>query len=57
MISLDLVKGRVAKHWGLMPWEFRELEREKAAELHAIYQVEQEIEAYYNSEQSKRLDK
>ena len=49
--------NKVAKHWGMKPWEFRELPPERAGELIATYDIENEIEAYYSQEHSKGLDK
>jgi len=40
-----------------MPWEFRELPPEKAGELHAIYDIEQEVESYYHGESMRKMKK
>lgn len=53
----DLIDLRVARFWGLKPWEFRALTPERSAELAAAYQVEMDIESYYSSEQMKRMQK
>lgn len=37
-----------------MPWEFRVLDTNQQAELHAIYDIENKIEWYYHSESKKR---
>jgi hypothetical protein len=55
-VHSKIVEARVAKWWNLKPWEFRTLERDQRAELHAIYSVEMEIETYYNSESLRRAD-
>jgi hypothetical protein len=49
-------EARLAKWWDLKPWEFRALDREQRAELHAIYSVEMEIESYYASESIRRSE-
>jgi len=49
-------EARIAKWWDLKPWEFRALDREQRAELHAIYSVEMEIESYYASETIRRSE-
>lgn len=41
----------------MRPREFRVLDKEQQAELHAIWTVEQEIEGYYNSEIAKIHDR
>jgi hypothetical protein len=41
----------------LKPWEFRALNPERAAELAAFHQVEQEIEGYYSSEHARRMER
>jgi hypothetical protein len=45
----------VARWWNLKPWEFRTLDKERQAELHAVYKVESEIEYYYASEQARKI--
>lgn len=37
----------VAKHWQLLPWEFRAFTSEQQAELTAVYEVEKTIEGFY----------
>jgi hypothetical protein len=39
----------------MTPTQFRSLASIEQAELHAAYDIEQEIEAYYASEQRKRI--
>lgn len=46
----------VAKHWNLMPWEFRSLAPEYKAELMAAFFIEREMDGYYKSESMKRFD-
>ena len=46
-----------AKSWGMKPWEFRSLSRDHKAEIVALYIVDNEITGYYNSEQSKKMEK
>ena len=53
-VSRRIIEGRVARFWGMKPWEFRTLEPEKQAELHALYDLENEIEGYYASETMKK---
>lgn len=52
-----LAEARVAKYWDMKPWEFRQLPNDQQGELHAIYDVEQEVEGYYHGESMKKSDK
>lgn len=47
----------VARFWGKLPWELSVLEPEKIAKLYALYDIHQDIERYYNSEQSRIQDR
>lgn len=49
-------QARVARYWSMKPRQFRALPPDEAAELHAIWRVEREIEAYESSESMKRID-
>lgn len=40
----------------MKPWEFRNLDNEQQAELHAAYDAQQMIEMYYNSEKARMMD-
>lgn len=55
-VRREIVEGNVAHHWGMKPWEFRALPPEQAAELHALYDLKNEIENYYTSEH-RRMSK
>ncbi len=48
--------NRVARYWSKTPREFRTLDKESQAEMHATYTVEMEIEHYYSSEQSRIIN-
>ena len=52
-----LEEADVAYHWRMLPRQFRELDRDDQAELHAHYRINLEIEAYYNSEQAIRMER
>jgi hypothetical protein len=55
-MTKPLTVGRVARFWGLLPSQFRALPSEEKAELHALYDVEQEVEGYYKSEEARIMD-
>jgi len=56
-INKYVVLGRVARHWNVFPWDLREMTSEQKAELYAMYDVENEIEAYYAIENKRMADK
>jgi len=48
------IEAQVALHWGLKPWEFRELlEPIQKAELMALLMIERECDDYYQSESER----
>lgn len=49
-------QARVARFWNMTLNQFRMLDGDEQAELHAVYVIEQQIEMYYSSEQAKRAD-
>lgn len=51
-----MTENQVARFWGMKPWEFRCLSRDRKAELVATYMVDHQITGYYNSEQSKKME-
>jgi hypothetical protein len=56
-LKLLFIQAEVSRFWGIKPWEFKSLEKEKKAELHAAYKVKQEIDAYYASERMRKMDR
>lgn len=56
-ICLEIKEGRAAKYWGLLPWEFDELSALQKGRLLALYEVEQAIEGYYESEKARLVNK
>ena len=56
-VTREYQQGMVSHWWRMLPRQFRALDRDDQAELHALYDVQREIENYYNSEHLKRADK
>ena len=55
-LTLPYVQAEVARFWSMKPWEFRVLDIDQKAELHATYKIKQEIDLYYSSERARKMD-
>lgn len=55
-IAEDYTLNETGRFWGMKPWEVREAHPVQVAELRAHYDVHRAIEAYYNTENLRRMD-
>jgi hypothetical protein len=52
-----LIENMAANYWHKLPQEFRLASIDCQAEMMATYLVTREVEGYYNSEQSKKMER